>query len=84
MRTVMQDLNIDRQEFRAKMQTEVRKRVEQAASNGTITAEQEKEILANMRNRTKRREIMKQLIEKGIADGTITQEEAQVLLPKRR
>jgi Tfp pilus assembly major pilin PilA len=84
MRTVMQDLNIDRQEFRAKMQTEVRKRVEQAASNGTITAEQEKEILANMGNRTKRREIMKQLIEKGIADGTITQEEAQVLLPKRR
>ena len=84
MPTVMQELNIDREEFRAKMQAEVRNRVEQAAKNGTITAEQEKQILANMENRTKRREVMQQLIEKGIEDGTITQEQAQMLRPKRR
>ena len=84
MPTVMQELNIDREEFRAKMQAEVSNRVEQAAKNGTITAAQEKEILENMENRSKRREVMQQLIEKGIEDGTITQEQAQMLRPKRR
>ena len=44
----------------------------------------EKDILAKMENRSKRRELMSQLIEKGITDGTITQEDAQMLLHKRR
>jgi transcriptional regulator CtsR len=83
IRTVMQELNIDRQKFRAKMQAKVGERIKQAATNGTITAKQEKEILAKMENRSKRRELMSQLIEKGIADGTITQEDAQMLLRKR-
>lgn len=84
MPTVMQELDIDLEEFRAKIQAEVRNRVEQAAKNGTITAAQEQEILTNMENRSKRREVMQQLIEKGIEDGTITQEQAQMLRPKRR
>ena len=84
MRAVMLELNIDRQKFRDKMEAEVRKRVEQAATDGTITAEQENEILTNMENRSQRREVMKQLIEKGLEDGTITQEQAQMIGPKRR
>jgi hypothetical protein len=82
MRAVMQDLNIDRQKFRAEMQIKVRKRVEQAAASATITPEQENEILENMENRSKRREVMKQLIEKGLKDGSITQEQAQMLIGK--
>jgi len=84
MRSVMQELNIDRQEFRTAMQAKVGERIKQAAANGTITPEQEKEILTKMENRSKRHELMSQLIEKGIADGTITQEDAQMLLHKRR
>ena len=84
MRTVMQELNIDRQAFRTAMHAKVGERIKQAAANGTITAEQEKEILARMENRSKRRELMNQLIEKGVTDGTISQEDAQMLLPKRR
>ena len=84
MRTVMDELNIDRQKFRDEMQAEVRKRVEKAATEGTITPEQKNEILTNMENRSQRREVMKQLIEKGLEDGTITQEQAQMLKPKRR
>jgi hypothetical protein len=84
MRAVMLELNIDRQKFREKMQAEVRKRVEKAATAGTITAEQEEEILTHMENRSQRREVMKQLIEKGLEDGTITQEQAQMIGPKRR
>ena len=84
MRTVMQELNIDRHAFRAAMQSKVGDRIKQAVANGTITPEQEKEILAKMENRSKQRELMRQLIEKGIEDGTITQEDAQTLLRKRR
>jgi hypothetical protein len=84
MRTVMQELNIDRQAFRTTMQAKVGQRIKQAVANGSITPEQEKEILAKMENRSKRRVLMKRLIEKGIEDGTITQEDAQMLLPKRR
>ncbi len=84
MRAVMQEYDIDRQEFRDRMQTKVRERVEQAAINKTITAEQEKEILEKMENRSKRRELMSQLIEKGIKDGTITREQAQMLMRKSR
>ena len=84
MRSVMQELNIDRQAFRTAMQAKVGERIKQAAANGTITPEQEKEILTKMENRSKRRELMSQLIEKGITDGTITQEDAQMLLHKRR
>ena len=83
MRTVMQELNIDRQAFRTAMQAKVSERIKQSVSNGTITPEQEKEILAKMENRSKRRELMSRLIEKGIDDGTITQEDAQVLFRKR-
>ena len=84
IRSVMQELNIDRQAFRAAMQAKVAERIKQSVANGNITPEQEKEILAKMENRSKRRELMNQLIEKGVEDGTITQEDAQMLLPKRR
>jgi hypothetical protein len=84
MRTVMQELNIDRQAFRSAMQVKIKERVKQAAVDGNITPEQEKDILAKMENRTKRRELMSQLIEKGIEDGTITQEQAQMLMRKPR
>jgi polyhydroxyalkanoate synthesis regulator phasin len=84
MRTVMQELNVDRQAFRTAMQAKVREQVKQAVANGTITPEQEKDILTKMENRSKRRELMGQLIEKGIEDGTLTQEEAQMLMRKPR
>ena len=83
MRTVMHELNIDRQAFRTAMHAKAGERIKQAVANGTITPEQEKEILAKMQSRSKRRELMSQLIEKGIEDGTITQEDAQVLFRKR-
>ena len=81
---VMQELNIDRQAFRAAMQEKVRKQIKQAVKNGTITPEQEKEILEKMDNRSKKRELMSRLVEKGVADGTISQEEAQMLMRKKR
>ena len=84
MRTLMQELDIDRQAFRDAMHAKVGARIKQAVANGSITPEQEKEILARMENRFKRRTLIKQLIEKGIEDGTITQEDAQMLLHKRR
>ena len=84
MRTVMQELNIDRQAFRDAMHAKVGERIKQAVANGRITPEQEKEILAKMEDRSKRREIMNRLVEKGIEDGTITQEDAKLLLRKRR
>ena len=84
MRTLMIELNIDRQAFRSALQAKVNERIKQAVVNGTITPEQEKEILTRMENRTKRRELMSQLIEKGIEDGTITQEQAQMLMRKPR
>ena len=64
------------------MREKVNARVNQAVENGTITTGQAKEILANMENRSRRREVMKQLIEKGLEDGTITQEQAQMLMRK--
>ena len=84
MHTVMQELNIDRQAFRTAMQAKVNERIKQAAANGTITPEQQKDILTKMDNRSKRRELMSQLVEKGIEDGTITQEQAQMLIRKPR
>ena len=81
---VMQELNIYRQAFRAAMQEKVRKQIKQAVKNGTITPEQEKEILEKMDNRSKKRELMSRLVEKGVADGTISQEEAQMLMRKKR
>jgi hypothetical protein len=84
MRSVMQELNIDRQAFRDAMQAKERARIKQAVTDKSITPEQEKEILAKIENRTKRRELMSKLIEKGIEDGTITQEEAQMLMRKQR
>ncbi len=84
MRSVMQELNIDRQAFREAMQAKERERIKLAVADGSITPEQEKEILAKIENRTKRRELMSKLIEKGIADGTITREEARMLMRKQR
>ena len=84
MRSVMQELNIDRQAFRDAMQAKVRERIKQALTDGSITLEQEKEILAKMETHSKRRELMSKLIEKGIEDGTITRDEARMLMPKRR
>ena len=84
MRSVMQELNIDRQAFRNAMQAKERARIKQAVTDRSITPEQEKKILAKIENRTKRRELMSKLIEKGIKDGTITMDEARMLMPKRR
>ena len=84
MRSVMQELNIDRRAFHTAMQAKIRERIKQAVANGTITPEQEKDILERMENRAKRRELMSQLIEKGIEDGTITEEQAQMLMRKPR
>jgi hypothetical protein len=84
MRTVMQELNVDRQAFRKAMQAKVSERIEQAAANRTITPEQQKDILTKMDTRSRRRELMSQLVEKGIEDGTITQEQAQMLMRKPR
>jgi polyhydroxyalkanoate synthesis regulator phasin len=84
MRSVMQELNIDRQAFRDAMQAKERERIEQAVSDGSITPEQEKEILAKMERHSKRRALMRKLIEKGIEEGTITRDEARMLMHKRR
>jgi hypothetical protein len=84
MRSVMQALNIDRQAFRDAMQAKERERVKQAVTDGSITPEQEKEILAKMETHSKRRELMSKLIEKGIEDGTITRDEARMLMHKQR
>ncbi len=83
MRSVMQELGIDRETFRAAMRIKAIELIQKSAESGTITPEQAKDILAKMENRSKRRALMSQLIEKGIADGTITQEDAQMLLRKR-
>ena len=84
LRSVMQELYIDRQAFRDAMQAKERARIQQAVTDGSITPEQEKEILAKIENRIKRRELMSKLIEKGIDDGSITRDEARMLMDKRR
>ena len=84
MGTIMQEMNINRQAFGNSMQVKVKKRIKQAAADGNITSEQEKEILSKIENRTKRRELMSKLIEKGIEDGTITRDEARMLMRKQR
>lgn len=82
MRTVMQELNIDRQAFRDAMQAKERTQIKQAVADGSITSEQEKEILAKMETYAKRRELMRKLIENGIEDGIITRDEARLLMRK--
>ena len=84
MRSVMQELNIDRQALREAMQAKERERIKQAVTDGSITLEQEKEILAKMETYSKRRELMSKLIEKGIEDGIITLDEARMLMRKQR
>jgi hypothetical protein len=84
MRSVMQELKIDRQKFRDAMQAKEKEFIKQAVAEGSITPDQEKEILAKMENRAKRRELMSKLIENGIEAGTITREEAQMLMRKHR
>jgi hypothetical protein len=84
MRSLMQELNIDRQAFRDAMQAKEREWIRQAVNDGSITSEQEKEILAKMETYSKRRELMRKLIENGIEDGTITRDEARMLMHKRR
>ena len=84
LRSVMHDLKIERQAFRDAIQAQEKELIKQAVTDGSITPDQEKEILAKMENRTKRRELMSKLIEKGIEDGTITREEAQTLTRKQR
>jgi hypothetical protein len=80
MRSVMQALNIDRQAFRDAMQAKERVRIKQAVADGSITPEQEKEILAKMETYAKQRELMRKLIENGIEDGIITRDEARMLI----
>ena len=84
MHTVIKDLGIDREAFRTAMQAKISQRIKAAVADGSITAEQEKEILEKMETRSQRREIMSRLIENGVADGTITQEQAQMLKRKPR
>jgi len=84
MRSVMQEMNIDRRAFGNAMQVKVKERIKQAVTDGNITPGQEKEILSKIENRTKRREIMRKLIDKGIEDGTITRDEARILMRKQR
>jgi hypothetical protein len=84
MRSVMQEFNIDRQAFRDALQAKERTLIKQAVADQSITPGQEKEILAKIENRTKRRELMNRLIEKGIEDGTITRDEARMLMHKQR
>jgi hypothetical protein len=84
MRSVMHELKIDRQAFRDAIQAKEKERVKQAVTDGSITPDQEKEILTKMENRTKRRELMSKLIENGIETGTITRKEAQMLMHKKR
>lgn len=84
MRNVMQELKIDRRAFRDAMQAKEKERIKQAVAEGSITPDQEREILAKLENRAKRRELMSKLIENGIATGTITREEAQMLMRKQR
>jgi polyhydroxyalkanoate synthesis regulator phasin len=84
MRSVMQELNIDRQAFRDAMRAKERERIKQAVSDGSITPEQEKEILVKMETHSKRRELMSKLIKKGIEDGIITQDEARMIMRKQR
>ena len=84
LRSVMQELNIDRHAFRDAIQAKERERIKQAVTDGSITPEQEKEILAKMETHAKRREIMSKLIQKGIEDGTITRDEARMLMRKQR
>ena len=83
-RDVMQELNIDREAFKSSMHGKIRGLVNQAMENGSITPEQEKEILSKIDVRVQRRALMKKLIDKGVADGSITEEQAQILQPKRR
>jgi len=84
MRTVMQEFNIDRQAFRTAMRIKFIDLIQKSAKVGTITPEQARDILAKMKSRSQRQELMSQLIEKGIQDGTITQEQAQMLMHKPR
>lgn len=84
MRIVMEDLGIDREAFRNALRTNIIEHIKSAAASGSITAEQEKEILEKMETRSQRRELMSRLVEKGVADGTITQEQAQLLMRKSR
>jgi polyhydroxyalkanoate synthesis regulator phasin len=84
MRTVVQELNIDRQAFQTAMRIKAIELVQKSAEVGTITPEQAKEILEKMTTQSQRRELMSQLIEKGVADGTITTEQARLLRGKSR
>ena len=84
MHTVMEDLDIDREAFRTAMRAKINQRIKSAVADGSITAEQEKEILEKMEFHSQRREIMGRLVEKGVADGTITREQAQMLMRKPR
>ena len=82
MRSLMKEFGIDRRAFHVAMRAKETEMIKQAAAEGSITPEQEKEIFATIEKYTKRRELMRKLVEKGIEDGTITQEEALMLLRK--
>ena len=82
LRGVLEDYGVEREAFRTAMRSRTIAMVKQAAVNGSITTEQEKEIFEKMEKRAQRHALMTQLIEKGLADGTITPEQAQML--KRR
>ena len=80
MRSVIEELGIDRKAFRTAMHAKISERIKSAVADGSITKEQEQELLVKIENRSQRRELMSRLVEKGLADGTITQEQAQVLM----
>ena len=84
MRSVIEELGIDHEAFRTAMHAKINQRIKSAVADGSITKEQEQELLEKIENRSQRRELMSRLVEKGLADGTITQEQAQVLMRKSR
>ena len=82
MHLVLKAAGVDRKVFQNVMHTKISSLVKQAANNGSITPEQEKDILEKMERRVQRHEVMTRLIEKGIEDGTITPEQARTLFHK--
>jgi DUF4097 and DUF4098 domain-containing protein YvlB len=62
------------------MQAKERERIKLAVTDGSITSEQEKEILAKMETHSKRRELMSKMIENGIEDGNNTRDESRMMM----
>ena len=80
MPDLLKDSGVDRKSFHSVMRAKINNLVKQATNSGSITPEQEKDILDKMERHVQRHELMTRLIEKGVEDGTITPEQARILL----